>query len=85
MIFFTLNRSGAATAFAAWAGLGLIVLVVTSILVAEPINLKCFRLPEGQVPEAADYYGTLWRRFHAARNLASLAALGCPGAAAIAR
>ena len=83
--FFALNRSGAAMAFA-WAGLGFIVLViVASIVIAEPINLKFRRVPEGQIPERADHYRTLWRRFHAARNLASLLALGCIAAATVAQ
>ena len=43
--FFALNRSGAATVFA-WAGIGFIVLVVVaSITIAEPINSKFRRLP----------------------------------------
>jgi hypothetical protein len=82
--FFALNRSGAATVFA-WAGIGFIVLVVVaSITIAEPINSKFRRLPEGQMPERAEHYRTLWRRFHAARNLAALAALACLAAAAVA-
>ena len=82
--FFALNRSGAATALA-WAGVGFIVLVVVaSITIGEPINSKFRRLPEGQMPERAEHYRTLWRRFHAARNLAALAALACLAAAAVA-
>src|SRR6516165_10639978 len=69
----------------AWAGIGFIVLVVVaSITIAEPINSKFRRLPEGQMPERAEHYRTLWRRFHAARNLAALAALACLAAAAVA-
>jgi hypothetical protein len=80
---FALNRSGAAESLA-WTGLGLIVLVVVaSIVIAEPINSKFRRLPEGQMPERADHYRTLWRRFHAVRNLASLAALSCLAAASV--
>ena len=83
--FFALNRIGAATTLA-WTGIGVIVLgVIASIIIAEPINAKFRRLPEGQVPERADHYRTLWRRFHAARNLASLAALACLAAAAVAK
>jgi len=61
--------------FFAWAGIGFIVLVVVaSITIAESINSKFRRLLEGQMPERAEHYRTLWRRFHAARNLAALAA-----------
>jgi uncharacterized membrane protein len=81
---FALQRSGAARGLA-WAGLGFIVLVlVASITIAEPINAKFRRLPEGQAPQRAERYRTLWRRFHAVRNLAALAALACLAAAAVA-
>jgi hypothetical protein len=81
---FALQHSGAARGLA-WAGLGFIVLVVVaSITIAEPINSKFRRLPEGQVPQRAEHYRTLWRHFHSMRNLAALAALACLAAAAVA-
>jgi len=81
---FALQRSGAARGLA-WAGLGFIVLVlVASITIAEQINAKFRRLPEGQAPQRAERYRTLWRRFHAVRNLAALAALAGLAAAAVA-
>jgi hypothetical protein len=53
--FFALSSSGAATALA-WAGLGFIVLVVVaSITIAEPINSKFRRLPEGQMPDRVEH------------------------------
>jgi hypothetical protein len=77
--------AGAAATALAWVGVGFIVLVVVaSITIAEPINSKFRRLPEGQMPKWAEHYRTLWRRFHAARNLAALAALACLAAAAAA-
>ena len=80
---FALQRNGAARDLA-WAGLGFIVLVVVaSIAIGEPINSKFRRLPEGQAPPRAEYYRTLWRRFHALRNLAALAAFACLAAAAV--
>jgi anthrone oxygenase-like protein len=80
---FAMHRSGAARDLA-WTGLGFIVLVVmASITIAEPINSKFRRLPEGQTPQRAEHYRTLWRRFHALRNLAALAALACLAAAAV--
>jgi len=80
---FALQGDGAARGLA-WAGLGFIVLVVVaSVTIAEPINSKFRRLPEGKVPQRAEHYRTLWRRFHAARNLAALAALTCLAAAAV--
>jgi len=83
-MIFALQRSGAAGGLA-WAGLLFIVLVVVaSVTVAEPINSKFRRLPEGQVPQRAEHYRTLWRHFHTVRNLAALAALACLAAAAVA-
>jgi hypothetical protein len=80
---FALQRSGAARGLA-WAGLGFIVLVVVaSVTIAEPINSKFRRLPEGQVPQRAEHYRTLWRHFHAVRNFVALAALACLAAAAV--
>lgn len=68
----------------AWWGVGLIlVVIVGSILIAEPINTKFRRLAEGQVPAGADGYRVSWRRFHAARTLVALAALACVSAAAV--
>ena len=76
---FALQRSGAA-----WTGLVFIALVVVaSITVAEPINSMFRRLPEGQVPQRAEHYRTLWRHFHTVRNLAAPAALACLAAAAV--
>jgi hypothetical protein len=80
---FALQRGGAARGLA-WAGLGFIVLVVVaSLTIGEPINSKFRRLPEGQAPPRAEHYRTLWRRFHAVRNLAALAALACIAAATV--
>ena len=59
----------------------MVLVVVASITIAEPINSKFRRLPEGQVPQRAEHYRTLWRSFHAVRSLAALAALACLAAA----
>jgi hypothetical protein len=72
---FALQVDGAARGVA-WARLVFIVLVVVaSIAIAEPISAKFRRLPEGEASQRAEHYRTLWRRFHALRNLAALAAL----------
>jgi ferric-dicitrate binding protein FerR (iron transport regulator) len=60
-----------------------VLVVVASITIAEPINSKFRRLPEGQAPQRAEHHRSLWRRFHAVRNLAALAALACLAAAAV--
>lgn len=80
-VVFALRAAGAARQFA-WTGVGFIVIViVASVTYAEPINSKFRRLPEGQVPENAEYYRRIWRRFHLARTIAAIAALGCIAAA----
>jgi len=77
--------SGGWARILAWAGLALIVLVVVgSIAIAEPINSKFRRLQEGEIPEHAEYYRNVWRRFHAWRTLAALASLACAAGAAVA-
>lgn len=83
-IYFALNSVGTSSLLA-WSGLGLIVLVVVgSIAIAEPMNSKFRRLPEGQIPADAERHRVDWRRFHAARNLVSLAAFCLLAAAAVA-
>ena len=69
---------------AAWIGAGVVLLVIiTSVSLAEPINSKFRRLPEGTVPEGADGYRVFWRRFHICRNVAAIIALAFLAAAAV--
>jgi anthrone oxygenase-like protein len=49
------------------AGL-LAVILVTSVLLAEPINSQFRRRPEGVVPPNAERLRRLWRRFHLVRT-----------------
>jgi len=66
----------------AWIGVGLIaVIMVASITLAEPMNSKFRKLPEGQAPEGVEQLRTAWRRFHFARTAVALAALACLTAA----
>jgi hypothetical protein len=74
---FALSAQGRAAALA-WAGVALIaVIIIASIVIAEPINSKFRRLPEGHAPDAAEQLRTTWRRFHLARTITGLAALAC--------
>ncbi len=83
---FALNCSGAARSTFTRTGVGFIgLVVVASITIAEPINSKFRRVPEGQLPERAGHYRIVWRRFHAWRTLAALAALACLAWAAVQR
>lgn len=74
---FAVEASGAAASLA-WAGICLLaVVMVSSIAIAEPMNSRFRRLPEGELPEAAGDLRARWRRFHLARTAVSLAALAC--------
>lgn len=62
----------------ALAGIGLLaVILVGSIVVAEPINSQFRRLPEGVVPPQAERLRRRWRRFHLIRTGLGIAALAC--------
>jgi hypothetical protein len=62
----------------ALVAIGLLVLIlVGSIVIAEPINSRFRRLPEGVVPPQADVLRRRWRRFHLARTCFGVAALVC--------
>lgn len=70
------------------AGAGVVlmaVVIVGSIVIAEPINSRFRRLPEGQIPDGAEDYRIMWRRFHTARTIVTLAAFACCAWAAVAR
>jgi uncharacterized membrane protein len=68
----------------AWAGVVLMVVVIVgSIVIAEPINSRFRRLPEGQIPDGAEGYRIAWRRFHTARTIVTLAAFACCSGAAV--
>ncbi|WP_113705129.1 DUF1772 domain-containing protein [Nonomuraea lactucae] len=76
-VLFALQSSGNPRVLA-WTGTGLIALViVTSTTIAEPVNSKFRRLPEGTVPEGAAHYRRKWRRFHLFRTAITLAAFAC--------
>jgi hypothetical protein len=80
---FALNSAGR-PATLAWVGIALIgVIMVSSIVIAEPINSRFRRLPEGQQPEGAEQLRIRWRRFHLARTGVALLSLGCLAAATV--
>jgi O-antigen ligase len=84
-----LVTSGAAAGAFAWltggvertlalAGIAaLAVILVSSIVLAEPINSQFRRRPEGVVPPDADRLRRRWRRFHLVRTAVALAAFAC--------
>ena len=78
---FALNSPGR-EAILAWTGIALIVLImIASITLAEPINSKFRRLPEGQAPDRVEQLRITWCRFHWARTVVALCALACLTAA----
>ena len=82
-LVFAINRQGAAATLA-WLTLALMtVAILASIFIAEPMNSKFRDIPEGQIPERADYIRTKWRRFHAVRTILAIGALGCASAAVL--
>jgi hypothetical protein len=55
---------------------GLIAIIIAaSIVIAEPINSRFRRLPEGQAPDDAERLRVVWRRFHLTRTAFALATL----------
>jgi Domain of unknown function (DUF1772) len=82
-VVFALN-SGDRAAVLAWIGIGLIALImVASISLAEPMNSKFRRLPEGQGPDRVEQLRISWGRFHQARTIVALGALACLVAASV--
>jgi hypothetical protein len=74
--FASLADGGARTLALARMGL-LAIILVGSIVVAEPINSQFRRLPEGVVPPQAERLRRRWRRFHLIRTALGIAALAC--------
>jgi hypothetical protein len=68
---------GAARMFA-FTGVGLLaVILVSSIVLAEPVNSQFRRRPEGDVPPDAERLRRLWRCFHLVRTGLAVSALAC--------
>ena len=82
-VVFALNSVGRA-AVLAWIGFALIALIMAaSITLAEPVNSKFRRLPEGQVPDRVKQLRISWCRFRRARTVVALGALACLVAASV--
>jgi drug/metabolite transporter (DMT)-like permease len=59
-------------------GIGLLAtILLSSIVVAEPINSQFRRRPEGDIPPEAEKLRRRWRRFHLARTLVGAVAFAC--------
>jgi hypothetical protein len=75
-VFASLTGGGSRTL--ALAGIGLLAtILIGSIVIAEPINSRFRRLPEGQVPPQAEQLRRRWRYFHLARTGLGVVALAC--------
>lgn len=70
--------------FAAASVALLVTVILSSILLAEPMNTKFRELPEGEVPKGVADIRDRWRAFHTVRTLLAIAALGCMAATAVA-
>ena len=80
---FALNSGGRA-AVLAWIDFALIALImVASITLAEPMNSKFRRLPEGQAPDPGLTGAYHLVRFQGARPVVALGALACLVAASV--
>ena len=55
----------------------LLVIILASVIIAEPMNSRFRRLPEGEVPPGAAGIRDRWRAFHTARTVLALAVLAC--------
>lgn len=74
---FASNSSGDARSLA-WVAFGLLVaIILASVAIAEPMNSKFRRLPEGEVPQDAGHIRDRWRAFHTARTVLALSVLAC--------
>jgi hypothetical protein len=68
-------RAGGEARTLAAVGIALLVtILVSSILIAEPINSAFRRRPEGDVPPDAERLRRRWRRFHLVRAALAVAA-----------
>jgi hypothetical protein len=69
------SLAGGAGRALALAGIALLaVVLLSSLIVAEPINSQFRRLPEGAVPPNAERLRRRWRRFHLVRTAFAVAA-----------
>jgi len=76
-LLFALHATGR-PATLTWTAVALLgVIIVSSLVVAEPINARFRRVPEGDTPEGAERLRVTWRRFHYSRTLLGVAAFVC--------
>jgi len=82
-IYFAFHATGPAKTLA-WSAVAMIVLVILgSTLIAEPMNSKFRRLPEGTCPPDAAAIRDKWRAFHNLRTVVALLILACLAGAVI--
>jgi hypothetical protein len=76
-LLFALHATGR-PATLTWTAVALLgVIIVSSLVVAESINARFRRVPEGDTPEGAERLRVTWRRFHYGRTLLGVAAFVC--------
>jgi hypothetical protein len=74
---FAVRTDGVAQALAAVGVALLAAILISSIVLAEPVNSQFRRRPEGAVPPDAERLRRLWRRFHLVRTGLAIVALAC--------
>jgi Domain of unknown function (DUF1772) len=80
---FASQVSGTAAASAWWSMAFQALIIAASLVLAEPVNSKFRRLPEGTPPMGALRYRTFWARFHLVRTFGSVAAFSAAIAAVL--
>jgi hypothetical protein len=76
-VVFAVQTDGTGQALA-WAGIAqIVVVIVWSVSLMEPLNSRFRRLPEGSAPDNAERIRDVWQRRHLARTAISLGALVC--------
>jgi uncharacterized membrane protein len=72
-VILAVDRSGTPRVLAL-AGIALMMLIiVASIVLAEPMNSAFRRLPEGEIPDGVEQIRVRWARFHRVRTVAAVA------------
>lgn len=82
-IYVALNRDGLQENLAWGAVAGMVIVIVASCALAEPMNSKFRRRPEGDMPENCAALRDRWRAFHRARTVVALATLACMAGAVL--
>jgi hypothetical protein len=82
-IAFAASADGAASTLAAVAATGVVVVMIGSVALMEPINSQFRRSPEGAIPDQAERLRARWRRLHVVRATLIVCSFAAMVAAAV--